>query len=70
MYSWSGINGSASMGEHLENTKTNGNTQKKVELDELMELADYNIRLWMDLKDTIRKFVISSPKIFNGEILR
>jgi hypothetical protein len=38
--------------------------------DELLELADYNIRLWMDLKDNIRKFGVSSPKIFNGETFR
>src|ERR1700710_1099167 len=36
-------------------------------LEELMEVADYNIRLWMDLKDNIRKHGTSSPKIFNGD---
>ena len=36
-------------------------------LEELMEVADYNIRLWMDLKDNIRKHGTSSPKIFNSD---
>jgi len=34
---------------------------------ELMEIADYNIRLWLDLKDNIRKLGINNPKIFNNE---
>ena len=34
--------------------------------DELMELADYNIRLWLDLKDNIRKYGTENIKIFNG----
>ncbi len=38
--------------------------------DELMEMADYNIRLWMDLKDNIRKHGVNSIKIFNGDALR
>jgi len=38
--------------------------------DEMMELADYNIRLWMDLKDNIRKHGLNSPKIFNSDALR
>jgi hypothetical protein len=38
--------------------------------DEMMELADYNIRLWMDLKDNIRKHGLNSPKIFNNDALR
>ena len=36
----------------------------------MMELADYNIRLWMDLKDNIRKHGLNSPKIFNSDALR
>jgi hypothetical protein len=35
--------------------------------EEIVEIADYNIRLWMDLKDNIRKHGISNPKIFNRE---
>ena len=42
----------------------------KLTTEEIMELADYNIRLWMDLKDNIRKHGLNSPKIFNGDALR
>jgi hypothetical protein len=35
--------------------------------DEIMELADYSIRLWMDLKDNIRKHGPGNPKIFNAD---
>lgn len=35
--------------------------------DEMMELADYNIQLWMDLKANIRKHGTNSPKIFNQD---
>ena len=37
----------------------------KLTKDELMEIADYNIRLWMDLKDNIRKYGINSTKVFS-----
>ncbi len=37
---------------------------------DLMEIADYNIRLWLDLKDSIRKHGINSPNLFNSEALR
>lgn len=37
---------------------------------DLMEIADYNIRLWLDLKDSIRKHGINSPNLFNNEALR
>ena len=42
----------------------------KLTIEEIMELADYNIRLWMDLKDNIRKHGLNSPKIFNSDALR
>lgn len=42
----------------------------KLTTEEMMELADYNIRLWMDLKDNIRKHGLNSPKIFNSDALR
>ena len=42
----------------------------KLTQDEIMEMADYNIRLWMDLKDNIRKHGLNSPKIFNQEAIR
>jgi hypothetical protein len=42
----------------------------KFTTEELMELADFNIQLWMDLKENIRKHGLSSPKIFNADALR
>ncbi len=33
--------------------------------NEIMDLADYNIRLWLDLKDNIREFGVGDPKVFN-----
>ena len=38
----------------------------KLTVEELLELADYNIRLWMDMKDALRKHGINS-KLFNKE---
>ena len=35
--------------------------------EELLELADYQIRLWMDLKDSIRVHGTASIKVFNKE---
>ena len=40
----------------------------RLSAEELMEIADYSIRLWLDLKDNIRKFGTTNPKIFNREI--
>lgn len=37
---------------------------------DIMEIADYNIRLWLDLKDSIRKHGINNPQLFNSEALR
>ncbi len=34
--------------------------------DEVLEIADFNIRLWMDLKDRVRENGVDSSKIFNG----
>ncbi len=34
---------------------------------EILEMADFNIRLWSDLKDNIRRHGVSNPKIFNRE---
>ena len=36
--------------------------------DELLELADYNIQLWMDLKKNIYKHGIDNPMIFEREL--
>lgn len=35
--------------------------------EDMMELADYNIQLWMDLKANIRKYGVDNPKIFNRD---
>lgn len=35
--------------------------------DELLDMADYNIQLWMDLKAAIRKYGAGSSKIFKQE---
>ncbi len=32
--------------------------------DEMLELADFNISLWMDLKNNIREYGMADPKIF------
>lgn len=42
----------------------------KLSLEEVMELADDNIQLWMDLKAGIRKDGPGSPRIFNQEAMR
>ncbi len=39
----------------------------QLSVEELMELADYNIRLWIDLKDNIRKHGVENTKVFNRE---
>jgi hypothetical protein len=49
-----------------KNTATVSNPHKLTR-DELMELADYNIRLWMDLKDNIRKYGVDNAKIFSSD---
>jgi hypothetical protein len=48
-------------------TPANVSNPHKLNPDELMELADYNIQLWMDLKTNIRKHGLSSPKIFTQD---
>lgn len=42
----------------------------KLTPEELQELADYNIRLWLDLKDSIRKHGVTNPKLFNRENIK
>ena len=32
-----------------------------------MEMADYNIQLWMNLKANLRKYEVNSPKVFSSE---
>ena len=40
---------------------------QKLTQEELQELADYNIRLWMELKESLRKFGVSSPRLFGED---
>ena len=42
----------------------------KLSLEELHELADYNIQLWLDLKNSIRSSGINNPKVFTRETIR
>lgn len=42
----------------------------KLSAEDLQEIADYNIRLWMDFKDNVRKMGIDDPKIFNTDAVR
>jgi hypothetical protein len=58
--------------EHLtskaaEKTALPNSNPYQLSTDELHELADFNIRLWMDFKDNLRQFGTESPKIFNRE---
>ena len=32
--------------------------------EELHEIADFNIRLWLDLKENLRKYGSTNPKVF------
>jgi hypothetical protein len=42
----------------------------KLTPEEIQELADYNIRLWLDLKDSIRKYGADNPKVFTRDNIR
>lgn len=42
----------------------------KLTPEEIQELADYNIRLWLDLKENVRKYGVGSPRVFNRENTR
>jgi len=35
--------------------------------DEVMEVADYMMGLWLQLKENIRRYGLEDPKIFQGE---
>ncbi|HEY1872557.1 MAG TPA: hypothetical protein VGG71_15950 [Chitinophagaceae bacterium] len=39
----------------------------KLTADEIYDMADYNIQLWMNLKANVRKFGPDDPRIFIGE---
>ena len=53
-------------------TKTSAAISNPYDLtpDEIMELADYNMQLWMDLKASIRRHGVNSSKIFNQDTVR
>ncbi len=58
--------------ERQEEGQTNAsvNNPHKLSDEDFMELADYNIQLWMDLKNNIRKYKSNSSKVFNTEAVR
>ena len=57
--------------EHPEGKATSiVSNPHKLTTEEMMELADYNIRLWIELKDNIRKYSLTSVKVFNADALR
>jgi hypothetical protein len=35
--------------------------------EEMLEVADFNIRLWMELKDNVREYGIADPKVFKSD---
>lgn len=39
----------------------------KLTSDEIYDLADYNIQLWMDLKANIRKYGLEDPRVFSAD---
>lgn len=48
-------------------TKFSVSNPHQLTTEELHEIADYNIGLWIDFKDSIRQYGINSTKIFNVE---
>jgi hypothetical protein len=42
----------------------------RLTVDELMELADFNIQLWMDLKAGLRRYSQVDPRIFGQELTK
>ena len=48
-------------------TFTTVSNPHKLTPEELQELADYNIRLWLDLKDSIRNNGLSNPRVFGRD---
>ncbi len=68
----------STISEDLKKAKTKRVSKIKVSVanpnrltkDEILEIADFNIRLWMELKDNIRAYGVSDPRIFNSETLK
>lgn len=42
----------------------------RLTVDELMDLADFNIQLWMDLKAGLRRYGQVDPKLFGQEVAK
>jgi len=42
----------------------------KLTVDELMELADFNMQLWMNLKAALRRYGQVDPRIFSQDVPR
>jgi hypothetical protein len=40
----------------------------KLTAEDLQELADYNIRLWLELKDNIRRYGVNSSRVFSIDL--
>lgn len=54
-----------SLNQHSEEEEIGTiNNPFRLNVEDIIELADYNIRLWMDLKDNVRKHGLNSTKIF------
>ena len=58
-----------SCSDELPEEKTNLSVSNpyKLNKEELIEMADYNIQLWMNLKSNLRKYEVNSPKVFSTE---
>jgi len=39
-------------------------------VEELMEISDYNIQLWMNLKTELRRYGLTDPRIFGQEVTK
>jgi hypothetical protein len=55
-----------SLQKMAEKTPSKVSNPYRLTPDEILEIADFNIRLWMDLKDRIREYGAGSPKIFGA----
>ncbi len=64
------VDGKAAKENPVNRTATLIMNPYRLTANDLMEIADYNIQLWMDLKNNIRKHGINSPKTFNSDAVR
>ncbi len=61
---------SCTLDQTVEKPLATPSNPHKLTVEEIMDLADYNIQLWMDLKANIRKYGLDSSRIFNSEALK